>query len=67
MSVGRDEKGCKIDVDSVNRPTGRKVQDVIVDQEKVSGMEVSQEKGSGIDVDHWRSTLTKQKSCIFKF
>ena len=53
LKNGRDEKGCKMDVD------GRRRASTIDGLEKCSLVDVYQEKCSGVDVDRSRSTLTK--------
>ena len=53
LKNGRDEKGCKMDVD------GRRRASTIDGLEKCSLVDVDQEKCSGVDVDRSRSTLTK--------
>ena len=51
--MGRDEKGCKMDVD------GRRRALTIEGLEKCSLVDVDQEKCSGVDVDGQRSTLIR--------
>ena len=53
--LGRDEKGCKMDVD------GRRRALTVDGLEKCGLVEVDQEKCSGVDVDCRQSTLTKPK------
>ena len=53
MLQGRDEKGCKMDVD------GRRWTLTVDQVEKSRMVDVDREKVCGVDVDRRQSTLTK--------
>ena len=57
--VGRDEKGCKMDVD------GRQRASTIAGLEKCSLVNVDQEKCSGVNVDPSRVNVDKTKKLYF--